>query len=999
VRFHLFSGLSFPGLHVWRESGGGTNLEINRHPTGAAVDGWWEFEVDLDSSNSSPMKFIVFEWANNGGTPGKFEDAVFIRALPRVAGNAFPADVYLFERSSTIYLTDPRTVSAPTVRIHLVTASKYRDGGIYIWRHSEQGESIGNPTEKANGVFWDLPLAGERQRYFNFKFHNGGKSLWEPDAANRTWAASAGSEIWVKSESAEILKSQPKREVVRIHYSQGAGLGEPKMWLWQDNSGFEKAVSGQAQAAGGFLFEEQIYTGMKYGARFFTREAGGDEWEHRDVRRIFTTNGETDLWALEGESAVLDAAPTLDQEITIRVPQRTPDGRFDGNLFAHVWVDRARRPLRERIPINASEVTFKTYRGITTSVKFHTDTNWEEVDRHAVYADEAARGQPLYGVLDRFQLLREAPAILLYQNPPFEIRRPGVYEENGFLNFVLHAPRAARVRVWGVWMGAGAKGIDLRSTMDRTFWWAQISVADVKAGLAGGDYHGAEYSYIIDNDRHSQDPAAGWVVHSGMEVNSRLVRSSKFVWTTDSWRRPTWDYLTVFQIHPLRFSGRGDAGLKPLQRARWEIESSAGYFRELGPTAVLIMPTHEFKGDYSWGYDPAFFYAVESSYGGPDALKELVDVCHRNGFAVILDLVLNHSGDDNPLWELGRETFFDGDTKWGALVNFDHPQCRFFFEKCVKYLVEEYRLDGIRLDHTRTILHGDWQDGDIVKQAGSGGGGDFLRALHWGATNGNDGCLVMGEHLPNEWNVSNDGGPLDTQWNDNFHDRIEDAFRPFGDLGKLAEAYKITHTEAKEWFHATNYAESHDEVGNEDDRIAHVAGFGRGLRAAKVHAAAVLMSRGIPMWFMGAESAEWRQFKISENDPLPIAEYLADDERARVRLWWKRLCELRRADPSLRGPAPIDVKFAQDRILAFTRGLNGDYFVLLNFGSWAGQRWLWELNLPEGEYRELWNSTWDEFRNASQSESLQHNGGRDARLRREYTLNIPNTAAIILQRV
>jgi 1,4-alpha-glucan branching enzyme len=769
------------------------------------------------------------------------------------------------------------------------------------------------------------------------------------------------------------------------------------MQLWQENSDYAEPIVGVAEgvAPGRFVFEKAIYSGLSYGARFFSRDGnGGEIWEHGDVRRNIQIDGDAERWALEGESSVLASEPKMDRKVTVQAPQRTPDGRFDGPMFCHVWVDRARSALHKKLPVDADgKVTFKTYGGVMTSLKFHTDANWEEVDRHAIYADESTT-KPFYAVLDRFHLLREPPPAGLYTDPPFNIRRPGVYEENGFLNFVVHAPKAACVRVWGEWMGAGAKGADLLSTRDRTFWWAQIPVATV------GDYHGKEYAYLIDNNRHSQDPAAGWVVHSGFDANSRLVRSSNYYWQSNTWSRPTWDYFIVYQAHPKRLSDRGPGGAGPLERIAWEIEDNAGYFRELGATALLLMPVHEFAGDSSWGYNPGFYYAVESSYGGPDALKELVDTCHRHGIGVILDLVLNHSGNDNPLWELSRETFFDGDTTWGALVNFDHPQCKFFFERCVAYLVEEYRLDGIRLDHTRTILHGDWQDGAIITRAGSGGGWDFLKALQWGArSGGGDRCLVVGEHLPNEWDVSRNGGPLDSQWNDNFHDRIEDAFRPFGDLGKLADAFKITHTEASEWFHATNYAESHDEVGNEDDRIARVAGYGRGLRAAKVHAAAVLLSRGIPMWFMGAESAEWRQFLQRENEVLPLAGYLNDPEAARVRLWWKRMCELRRYDANLRGPAPIDVKFAQDRVLAFTRGMNGDYFVLLNFGSWAGQRGLWELNLPEGLYRELWNSTWDEFRNRAEGEQLQHNGGRDARLKRDYTLNIPELSAIILQRV
>jgi 1,4-alpha-glucan branching enzyme len=547
-------------------------------------------------------------------------------------------------------------------------------------------------------------------------------------------------------------------------------------------------------------------------------------------------------------------------------------------------------------------------------------------------------------------------------------------------------------------MAAGVAGVDLSCTRDLTFWWTRIPVAAVNAALPSGDYDGAEYHYLIDNDRRLQDPAASWVVNSGFDANSKLMRSSKHVWKSTNWQRPTWDYLMVYQLHPARFTPRRPE-LKPLQRITLEVSEPGGYLRQVGATAVMLLPLHEFPGDNSWGYNPAFYYAIESSYGGPGALKEFVDACHQNGIAVILDLVLNHSGNDTPLWNLARETYFDGDTKWGALVNFDHPICQHYFARCVEYLVEEFKIDGIRLDHTRTILYGDTWEQDIIKVRGSGGGWEFLNALKSAARNrGGANCIVIGEHLPNDWDVSKNDGPLDCQWADNFHDRMLDNFGMWGSMSQLADAYKITHTVAGEWFNAMNYGESHDEVGNEDNRLAKVAGFGRGLRGAKVHASAVLLSRGIPMFFMGAEAAEWRQFIQDGASSLPLDNYITDPQLQQVRRWWQTMCGLHR-NPSFQGPARLDVCFAQDRMLGFTRGMNGDYYVLLNFGSWSGTLSLAFLNLPNGTYRELWNSTWDEFRNSAENEQPRSNGGRDARLHHGSQLLIPDVGAIILERV
>jgi 1,4-alpha-glucan branching enzyme len=161
-------------------------------------------------------------------------------------------------------------------------------------------------------------------------------------------------------------------------------------------------------------------------------------------------------------------------------------------------------------------------------------------------------------------------------------------------------------------------------------------------------------------------------------------------------------------------------------------DGSGDYLLGLGATALQLLPLNEFAGDVSWGYNPSFFYAIESSYGTPDQLKALVDTAHQKGIAVVLDVVPNHGGSgDNVLWQIAQTdirngTYYDGDTVWGPMLNFDNDVARHFFIQNLVYLAREYHIDGFRFDFTRPIHNP--SDGNIRLQ-GSGGGWAFLREI------------------------------------------------------------------------------------------------------------------------------------------------------------------------------------------------------------------------------------------------------------------------------
>ena len=124
---------------------------------------------------------------------------------------------------------------------------------------------------------------------------------------------------------------------------------------------------------------------------------------------------------------------------------------------------------------------------------------------------------------------------------------------------------------------------------------------------------------------------------------------------------------------------------------------------------------------------------------------------------------------------------------------------------------------------------------------------------------------------------------MDSQWCDDFHDRMVDACKRRFVMSRLANAIQLSQTACDDWYKVVNYPESHEEVGNVRDHVAYVAGYGQGWRMSKVAAAGTLMSRGIPLFFMGAESGEDQQFHFGSTAKLDLAEYLSNPDRGRIR--------------------------------------------------------------------------------------------------------------------
>lgn len=993
--FHALTQWTTPSLYIWRENPHGGITRQYRLPTlWQDEHGFAVFPAELDHQIHDPACFKLF-------SGDAWEQDAHNRWMPRGHEYRFPDDVWLTEGTNRVLTQDPYASAQDEVVVHLITARKYRGGALHVWTPGAEGQRHAAIAEDEYGPVFRIPLSGRHRHLFAFKFvdKNG---QFEPDYANRLWCAQDGAEVWVHSRTAHVSSTAPTRKRLRVHFvpvTDAAPL--PVMHLWQSDSDFAQDIPGQPGGDGSHLYShELLYTGRPYGFKFFWPGEPGAEvvWEDDQANRGIVLKEDTSVWTLEGDHELYPQAPVADREIILEVVERPPSCHLADPLTLDVWVNQARHRLHEGLaPRPDGTWAFRTYPEVVTSFRFRSDAGTEAIPRHTVkLTDQAPASSRLHVVLDRPDPVAERPIAALFRDPPFPIERPGVWQRDGELRFALHAPTASAVQVIGEWTQWRSHPMAMRSTLDGAYWWASLPLADVLPGSGRDDYHGVFYKFLINGTFERQDPAADWVENSAPESASRLTNHGRYPWRSSGWATPGWEYLIVYQLHPSRFSQRFP-GLSPLRQVAEEIANEAGYLRQLGVTAIQLMPVNEFAGDNSWGYGPAFYYAVEAAYGGPDDLKYLVDTCHCHGLAVLLDVVFNHAGtSDNVLWTIAQESFFDGDTAWGAMINFDHPQTIHFFEQNLVHLRREYHVDGFRLDHTHTIVHSDKQGGHVTK-AGSGGGWQFLHKLRGALYDLDPVCVLVAEHLPNEWNLTRYGGPMDSQWCDDFHDRLVDACRGDMVMSRLADAFKTTHTHCNQWYEATNYPESHDEVGNVNDRIANVGGWGQGLRRNKVAAAASLLSRGIPLWFMGAESGESGQFSFHTDAALDLDGYLTDESKCRVRAWWKVLCDLRRGNPKIQGPSPIAVHYAENDLLAFSRGDGQEFFMVLNFGPWSGWRPLAELNLPQGLYKELWNSTWPAF--AVEWEDEHTNGGRDARLHRGAWLHVPDYGCLVLEQV
>ncbi len=387
-----------------------------------------------------------------------------------------------------------------------------------------------------------------------------------------------------------------------------------------------------------------------------------------------------------------------------------------------------------------------------------------------------------------------------------------------------------------------------------------------------------------------------------------------YVWQNDQHPLPADHELVIYELHIADFSG-GENDPNPRGCYQHVIEK-LDYLCELGINAIELMPVKEYPGDYSWGYNPRYFFATETSYGSTAELKHLIDECHGKGIRVLMDGIYNHSEADSPLTQIDHDYWYhheprDPDNNWGPEFNYEHydenldikPAWKFVGDN-VRFWIKEYHIDGIRYDAARQIANYDFMNW-IVKEAKEVAGAKPF--------------YNIAEHIPETPSITNLEGPMDGCWHASFYHTIK--AHVCGDTFNLEELKDVIDAKRQGFLGATNvinYFSCHDherlmiELANRD--IFDEAAFKR----VKLGFALLITAVGVPMIWMGEEFGDYQPLDM---EATKIDWQLLENENNQ-RLWeyCKGLIYLRKTHHALY-TANIDF-FYEDpdsKVIAYTR--------------------------------------------------------------------------------
>ncbi|HXO86987.1 MAG TPA: alpha-amylase family glycosyl hydrolase, partial [Gemmatimonadales bacterium] len=218
------------------------------------------------------------------------------------------------------------------------------------------------------------------------------------------------------------------------------------------------------------------------------------------------------------------------------------------------------------------------------------------------------------------------------------------------------------------------------------------------SGLAQGLSAGSRYRFRLDGERSYPDPASRYQP-DGPHGASQVIDPSLFRWTDAAWRGLEPARQVLYELHIGTFTREGTYAAAA---------DRLGDLADLGATAVEIMPLAEFAGSFGWGYDGVDWFAPYHRYGSNDDFRAFVNRAHELGLGVILDVVYNHVGPDGNYLREFADAYFSARhrTDWGDAINFDDDNnegARELVLSNVRHWIDEYHLDGLRLDATHAI--------------------------------------------------------------------------------------------------------------------------------------------------------------------------------------------------------------------------------------------------------------------------------------------------------
>lgn len=393
------------------------------------------------------------------------------------------------------------------------------------------------------------------------------------------------------------------------------------------------------------------------------------------------------------------------------------------------------------------------------------------------------------------------------------------------------------------------------------FW--QVTAEDIEPGT--------RYVYQLEGTKEFPDPAS-YLQPEGVHQASEVFDHSTFNWSDRDWKGIRLEDYIIYELHIGTFTPEGtfEAVIPRLTR-----------LKELGINAIEIMPVAQFPGERNWGYDGVYPYAVQNTYGGPDGLKKLINACHQEGIAVILDVVYNHLGPEgNYLPNFGPyfTKKYLGD--WGDAPNLDFSYCdgvREYFLENALYWLDTFHIDALRLDAIQGIYdfsakHFLEELSERVQALSQQKGRKFYLTAE---SDFNDVRIIRPKEVG--------GYGIDAQWCDDFHHALHTLItgeqqRYYQDFGKCKDlekslregfVYSGQYSPDRKRRHGNSSAEepackfivcaqNHDQIGNRilGERMTKLTSF----EGLKLTAGTLILSPFLPLIFMGEEYGEEAPF-------------------------------------------------------------------------------------------------------------------------------------------
>ncbi|MBI3896420.1 MAG: malto-oligosyltrehalose trehalohydrolase [Acidobacteria bacterium] len=457
----------------------------------------------------------------------------------------------------------------------------------------------------------------------------------------------------------------------------------------------------------------------------------------------------------------------------------------------------------------------------------------------------------------------------------------GAWRQGNLTHFRVWAPEVRQIEVV------------LEPELDKTPTFALHKSSDgYFQGTIDEVASGALYWYQIDGQGLYPDSASRFQPQ-GVHGPSQVIDPAEFAWTDGEWKGVGLEDLILYELHVGTFT---PAGTFAAAAERLPL------LRQLGVTAVELMPVADFAGDRNWGYDGAALFAPARCYGTPDDLRRFVDCAHQFGLAVHLDVVYNHFGPDGAYAGVFSPYYFSSKHKspWGAAINFDgahSAQVRNFFLENALHWIHEYHVDGLRLDATHAII--DESPRHFLAEL-SGAVRKSLEGFHRSV-------LVIAEDVRNLARMVKPevekGWGLDGVWSDDFHHQMRRCLA--GDQDGYYQDFEgtmedIVQTARRGWFYSGQYArffgqlrgtdsaeippsrfvfflQNHDQVGNRafGDRLHHQID----LAVYRAATTLLLLLPHPPLLFMGQEWAASTPFQYFTNHHPELGKLVKEGRR------------------------------------------------------------------------------------------------------------------------